>query len=87
MVIDKVTQANQLRVIGNSETFSATTRYINPKKVEAVFFLRRDAKSPRYEKKTLFDFSGVSEEQAPTALDLFSSALHAGDRLRHRAFR
>ena len=63
MVIDKVTQANQLRVIGNSETFSATTRYISPKKVEAVFSVRRDAKSPRYEKKTMFDFGGVSDEQ------------------------
>jgi hypothetical protein len=63
MVINKVTQASQLRAIGNSETFSATTRYISPKKVEAVFSVRRDAKSPRYEKKTLFDFSGVSEEQ------------------------
>jgi hypothetical protein len=55
-VIDKVTQANQLRAIGNSETFSSTTRYTGPKKVEAVFSIRRDAKSPRYEKKTLFDF-------------------------------
>ncbi len=63
MVIDKVTQANQLRAIGNSETFSATTRYISPKKVEAVFSIRRDAKSPRYEKKTLFDFGGVSDAQ------------------------
>ena len=55
----QVTQANQLRVI----TFSATTRYTGPKKVEAVFSIRRDAKSPRYEKKALFDFSGVSDEQ------------------------
>ena len=62
-VIDKVTHANQLRVIGNSETFSATTRYTGPKKVEAVFSIRRDAKSPRYEKKTMFDFGGVSDEQ------------------------
>jgi hypothetical protein len=59
----QVTQANQLRVIGNNETFSATTKYVTPKKVEAVFSIRRDAKSSRYEKKTLFDFSGVSEEQ------------------------
>ena len=28
-----------------------------------MFSIRRDTKSPRYEKKTLFDFSGVSEEQ------------------------
>src|SRR5215510_3600273 len=53
----------QLRVIPNSETFSATTKYMTPKKVEAVFSIRRDAKSSRYEKKTLFDFGGVSEEQ------------------------
>ena len=63
MVIDKVTQANQLRAIGNSETFSAVTKYIGPKKVEAVFSVRRDAKSPRYEKRTMFDFGGVSDEQ------------------------
>src|SRR5262245_1694481 len=63
MVINKVTQSNQLRVIGNSETFSSTTRYTGSKRVEAVFSIRRDAKSPRYEKKTLFDFSGGSEEQ------------------------
>ena len=56
MVIGKVTQANRLRVIGNSETFSAVTKYINPKKVEAVLSIRRGAKSPRYEKKALFDF-------------------------------
>jgi hypothetical protein len=53
----------QLRVIPNSETFSAMTKYIAPKKVEAVFSIRRDAKSPRYEKKALFDFGGASEEQ------------------------
>ena len=63
MVINKVTQANQLRVIGNGETFSSTTRYTGSWRVEAVFSIRRDAKSPRYEKKKLFDFSGVSEEQ------------------------
>src|SRR5215510_12373044 len=63
MVINKVTQANQLRVIGNGETFSSTTRYTGSKKVEAMFSIRRDAKSPRFEKKTLFDFGGVSEEQ------------------------
>lgn len=39
------------------------TKYINPKKVEPVFSIRRDAKSPRYEKKTMFDFGGVSDEQ------------------------
>ena len=39
------------------------TKYINPKKAEPVFSIRRDAKSPRYEKKTMFDFGGVSDEQ------------------------
>ena len=63
MVINKVTQPNQLRAIGNSETFSSTTRYTGSKRVEAVFSIRRGAKSPRYEKKTLFDFTGVSQEQ------------------------
>src|SRR5215468_8254884 len=33
--------------------FSSTTRYTGSKRVEAVFSIRRDAKSPRYEKKTL----------------------------------
>jgi len=28
-----------------------------------LFSIRRDAKSPHYEKKTLFDFSGASEQQ------------------------
>lgn len=34
-----------------------------PKKVDAAFSIRRDAKSSRYEKKTMFDFGGVSHEQ------------------------
>jgi|SoiMethySBSTD1v2_1073268.scaffolds.fasta_scaffold943410_2 hypothetical protein len=33
----------QLRVIGNSETFAATTRYTKPRKVAAAFSIRRDA--------------------------------------------
>ena len=57
------TQANQLRVIPESETFSATTKYVGSKKVEAIFSLRRDAKSQRFEKKALFDFSNVTEEE------------------------
>ena len=58
-----MTQATQLRVIPDSETFSAVTKYLGQKKVEAVFSIRRDAKAPRYEKKALFDFSKVSEEE------------------------
>ena len=57
------TQANQLRVIPESETFSATTKYIGSKKVEAIFSLRRDAKSQRFEKKATFDFEHVTEEE------------------------
>ena len=58
-----MTQANQLRVIPDSETFSATTKYLGSKKVEAIFSLRRDAKSQRYEKKATFDFEHVTEEE------------------------
>src|SRR6476620_1301732 len=58
-----MTQANQLRVIPESETFSATTKYLGSKKVEATFSLRRDAKSQRYEKKATFDFGNVTEEE------------------------
>jgi hypothetical protein len=58
-----MTQANQLRVIPESETFSATTKYLGSKKVEAVFSVRRDAKSQRYEKKATFDFSKLSDEE------------------------
>ena len=57
------TQANQLRVIPESETFSATTKYVGSKKVEAVFSVRRDAKSQRFEKKATFDFEHVTEEE------------------------
>jgi hypothetical protein len=55
--------ANQLRVIPDSETFSAVTKYLGQKKVQAVFSLRRDSKSPRYCKEALFDFSKVTEEE------------------------
>ena len=58
-----MTQANQLRVIPESETFSATTKYVGSKKVEAMFSLRRDAKSQRYEKKATFDFGKLSDEE------------------------
>jgi hypothetical protein len=55
--------ADKLRVIPDSETFSAATKYLGQKKVEAVFSLRRDAKSPRFEKKALFNFEHVAEEE------------------------
>jgi hypothetical protein len=58
-----MTQATQLRMIPDSETFSAVTKYLGQKKVEAVFSIRRDAKAPRHEKKALFDFGKVSEEE------------------------
>src|SRR6476620_10493571 len=58
-----MTQANQLRVIPESETFTTTTKYLGSKKVEAIFSLRRDAKSQRYEKKATFDFEHVNEEE------------------------
>jgi hypothetical protein len=58
-----MTQANQLRVIPESETFSATTKYLGSKKVEAIFSLRRDAKAPRHEKKATFDFGKLTEEE------------------------
>ena len=46
-----------------TETFSPSTRYLGNRKIEAVFAIRRDSKGPRYEKRALFDFSKVSEEQ------------------------
>ena len=58
-----MTQSAQLRVIPDSETFSAVTKYIGSKRVEATFSIRRDAKAPRYEKKCTFDFSRVTEEE------------------------
>ena len=61
-----MTQSAQLRVIPDSETFSATTKYLGQKKVQAVFSLRRDAKSPRYGKEALFDFSRLTEEELLT---------------------
>jgi hypothetical protein len=58
-----MTQATQLRVIPDFETFSAHAKYLGGKKVEATFSIRRDAKAPRYEKKATFDFSRVTEEE------------------------
>jgi len=58
-----MTQVNQLRVIPDSETFSATTKYLGAKRVEAVFSLRRDSKSQRFEKKAAFNFEHVTEEE------------------------
>jgi hypothetical protein len=58
-----MTQATQLRVIPDSETFSAQTKYLGQKKVEAIFSIRRDAKSQRFEKKCMFTFEHVTEEE------------------------
>jgi hypothetical protein len=66
-----MTQLNQLRVIPDSETFSAVTKYLGQKKVEATFSIRRDAKSQRYEKKCMFTFEHVTEE------DLYLLAMYA----------
>jgi len=60
---DKMTTQATLRTIPDSETFSAQTRYLGGRKVEATFSIRRDAKSARYEKKATFDFSNVTEEE------------------------
>jgi len=54
---------SQLRVIPDSETFSAQTKYLGQKRVEATFSIRRDKDSQRFEKKALFDFSKVTEEE------------------------
>ena len=54
---------NQLRMIPDSETFSAQTKYLGGKKVEATFSIRRDAKSQRFEKKAVFSFTAVTEEE------------------------
>jgi hypothetical protein len=61
----------QLRVIPDSETFSAQTKYLGQKKVEAIFSIRRDAKSQRFEKKCMFTFEHVTEEE------LFLLAMYA----------
>jgi hypothetical protein len=68
---DNMTQVTQLRIISDSETFSASTKYVKPKMVEAVFSLRRDKDAPRYEKKAVFNFSAVTEEE------LFLLAMYA----------
>lgn len=64
MAQDMVQKLQTLRAIPDSETFSASTKYLGNRKVEAVFAIRRDSKGPRYEKRALFDFSKVNEEQA-----------------------
>ena len=46
-----MTQSAQLRVIPDSETFSATTKYLGQKKVEAVFCNSARCESARYEKE------------------------------------
>jgi homospermidine synthase len=70
--IDQATVANEtpvaettprLREIPAGENFSAVTQYLGDRKVSAVFAIRRAEGKPRYEKKCLFDFSGVTEEQ------------------------
>ena len=53
----------QLRMIPDSETFSAQTKYLGGKKVEATFSIRRDAKSQRFEKRAVFSFAAVTEEE------------------------
>jgi hypothetical protein len=56
-------QSPQLRRIGDSEVFSPKNEFLAGKKVQSTFAIRRDSKSPRYEKVVTFDFSGVSEQQ------------------------
>ena len=58
-----MTQANQLRVIPDSETFSASTKYLGQKRVEATFSIRRDKDAARYAKTATFDFTAVTEEE------------------------
>jgi len=58
-----IAQATTLRPITDSETFSAVTKYLGSKKVEATFSIRRDANSQRFEKKAVFNFAALSEEE------------------------
>ena len=63
MAQDTVQKSQTLRIIPETETFSPSTKYLGNRKIEAVFAIRRDSKGPRYEKRSLFDFSKVSDEQ------------------------
>ena len=56
-------QVTTLRPILDSETFSAQTKYLGQKKVEATFSIRRDKDAARFEKKAVFNFAALSEEE------------------------
>jgi hypothetical protein len=59
-------QAAQILAIPDAETFSAQIKYLGEKKVEATFSIRRDAKSQRFERKAVFSFAALSEEELVT---------------------
>jgi len=56
----------QLKQIADDQTFSSKTVYEGSKKVRVVFGIRRDAKSPRFEKEALLDYGKVSEAELYT---------------------
>lgn len=56
------TDPNILRAIAADETFSAETTVRDQNTVFTKYAVRRSDKSPRYEKETVFDFSGCSRE-------------------------
>jgi len=62
----KVITMAQLKQIADDQTFSSKTVYEGSKKVRVVFGIRRDAKSPRYEKEALLDYGKVSESELYT---------------------
>jgi hypothetical protein len=76
-----MTQSTQLRMIPESESFSAQTKYLGNKKVSASFSVRRDAKSARYCKEATFDFSNVTEEEL-YALAMYSAKVKVQSILR-----
>ena len=59
----KVITMAQLKPIADDQTFSSKTVYEGSKKVRVVFGIRRDAKSPRFEKEALLDYGKVSESE------------------------
>jgi hypothetical protein len=61
--VETITKPSQLREIKDGDQFSADTVYNGDKTVTGVFSIRRFAGGPRYEKRCIFDFSGVTEEQ------------------------
>lgn len=62
-IFETPSAVQSLRKIPDGENFKRKDEYLGDGKVRVTYAVRAEAQSPRYERQTVFDFSGVDEEQ------------------------